>query len=331
MSILVLGANGFLGLHVVRALRDAGFGVRAGRRARSNVLALRPLGVPMVEADLDRPETLRAAMDGVRTVVHAAGHYPRLSTDRAATLTRGAAQMTLALDAAAEAGVERFVHLSSTATVARVAGRPSTERDRFPRIPGFGVYHDLKWTMEAIAEAEDRLEVITACPGACLGAWDLRIGTSALLVALARGLKPRFPDGLVNLVDACDVADAVRELVDRPCPPARVLLSGSTWRLHALLTRLAPRYGVPPPGPPISPSEAFRLADREEARCAREGGRPALSREIADLVVHGCAIDASTSRRALGLSYRPLHTTLDHFDEWARRMRFLPPRVAEHA
>ncbi len=79
------------------------------------------------------------------------------------------------------------------------------------------------------------------------------------------------------------------------------------------------------PHPPLSGEASIALADAEEARAAREGGRASLSREIVDLVVHGVPLDASLSRRVLAVSYRPLRDTLDAYDAWARRLRILPP------
>ena len=326
MSVLVLGAGGFLGLNLVDALIAAGQTPRCGRRRRSNVLALRQRRAPMVAADLDSPEELRAAMEGCDTVFHAAGHYPRLSLDREGALAAGLGQLRNALDAAARAGVKRFVYLSSASTAAAAPeGGPSDERAVYTSYPGHGTYHDLKWAMEQAALAEDRFEVAVACPGACLGPWDLRVGTSALLVGLARGLDPPHPDGTVNLVDARDVALALVRLAAHPSPPRRVLLCEGNHRLHPLLCSLAARYRVAPPAPPLSAAAAVALADAEERRAAAGGGRPALSREIVDLVVHGVPLDARLAGTALGLRLRPLGETLDAADGWARRMRLISP------
>src|SRR5690606_12926228 len=117
------------------------------------------------------------------------------------------------------------------------------------------------------------------------GPWDLRIGTSALLVATALGLDPAHPDGVVNLVDAADVGRALAALTLEPSPPRRVLLSGHTDRLQSLLTELSRRYGVRPPSRPLSAAEGIALADAEERRAASGGGRAAVVREIVDLVV----------------------------------------------
>ena len=324
MNVLVLGAGGFLGLNIVDALVMSGVRPRCGRRKRSNVIPLRSRKVPMVLADLDDAASLSGAMADVDVVVHAAGHYPRLSLDYAGSLETGMRQLENTLDAAAAAGVRRLIYVSTTATVARADGA-STERDVHPAPPGFGTYHDLKWHMEARALAETRFEVVVACPSACLGPWDLRVGTSALLVATARGLHPPHPDGVVNLVDARDVGKAIARLAAHDAPPERVILSAENHRLHSLLRMLARRYGVPPPSTPLTDEEAIRFATEEErAHQDRRTGRPALSREIVDLIVHGVPVDASLAEEVLDMRWRPLAETLDAFDEWARRMRIIP-------
>ncbi|HET9753346.1 MAG TPA: NAD-dependent epimerase/dehydratase family protein [Myxococcales bacterium] len=327
MTVLVLGAGGFLGLNVVDALLARGEAPRCGRRRRSNVLGLRARKVDLVTADLDQPAELRAAMAGCDVVIHAAGHYPRFSFDRAGAIATGLRQMRNVLDAVASSGVRRLVYVSSVATAAPAPSGTSDESSVYGAAPGLGTYHDLKWEMERLALCEDRFEVSVACPGACLGPWDWRVGTSALFVALARGLDPRHPDGVINPVDARDVAEALVRMARVRAPPRRVLLAAGNHRLHDLLVSLARRYGVARVSPPMPAGEALRFADAEEQRAAREGGRPALSREIADLVVHGVALDARLAASALGLRFRPLEETLQAADAFARKMRFIPSEV----
>lgn len=61
---LVTGATGNVGAELVRALAESGERVRALSRAgRGEGL---PAGVTAVAGDLDRPESVRPALDGVR-------------------------------------------------------------------------------------------------------------------------------------------------------------------------------------------------------------------------------------------------------------------------
>lgn len=334
MSAFVLGAAGFLGVNLVDELLAGGVVPRCGRRQRTNILTLKKKKVPLVQADLDKPEELAQAFAGSEVVYHLAGYYPKLSHGTEAAIARGTAQLRNVFDAAVAAGVKRVLYVSSTATVAKAPAGPSTEEHVFPAPPGHGTYHDLKWAMEAVALAERRVEVAVACPSACLGPWDLRVGTSALIVATAHGLNPAHPDGVVSWVDARDVAAALVKLAAHPRPPRRLILSADGMRLQELLAGLSRRYGTPPPCAPLSDAEALALADAEEAKAVGGNYRPKLSREIADLIVHGVSLDASLSRSLLGATYRPLSSTLDAFDEWARRLRIIPspshPAALEH-
>ena len=329
--VLILGAGGFLGLNAVRAWLDAGVTPLCGRRPRGNVLGLRELGVPLVVTDFSSRDSLVAALSGAEVVIHAAAHYPRFSTLPELTLRQGLAELNQVLDAAARAGVRRLVFVSSTATIARRGdGQRSTEAQAFTEPPDYGTYHQLKWALEQRALAEDRLQVTIANPSACLGPHDWKVGTSALLLATARGLRPSYPAGLISTVDARDVAQGLRRLATMEAPPRRLILSGGEFDAHALMARLAQRYHAAPPLEPMRADEARALADAQERHALEHGGRATLARELVDLIVHSPALDAGLSR-ALGITYRPLSETLDAWDAWALRMGLLSPRTSGEA
>lgn len=322
-EVLVLGANGYLGLHVVDALRAEGVEPRCGRRKRSNVLGLLSRKANRVLADLDDPATLREAMAGVRTVVHVAGHYPRTSLDPAGSLALGLRQATTLREIAEEAGVARFVYVSTTATVApRADGQPSTEADVFPAAPDWGLYHSLKWEMERVFCASTRMEVRLALPAGCIGPGDLRVGTSAMVVALVRGMDPPHANGVVPLVDPRDAAIAIARMAVRDEAPARLILSAESLRLHDVLVRAAATLGLPAPSPARSDADFLALARRSEEESLQTGKRPALSVEIAELTVHGVPLDGTLATRALGLHYRPSTESLTDFVRWATPLGF---------
>ncbi|MBL8786179.1 MAG: NAD-dependent epimerase/dehydratase family protein [Deltaproteobacteria bacterium] len=331
---LVLGAAGFLGLNLVDALVARGELPRCAHRATTNTLPLRRRELPRlprVIVDVRDPRSLVAAMGDIDVVYHVAGHYPRDARAPAASLARALTELDAILDAAATARVPRLVYVSSTATVAPSARGPSTEADVYPPgtdLAALGVYHTVKIALERRALAESRLDVPILCPGACIGAWDLRVGTSALIVQTALGADPPHPDGWVNLVDVRDVADLLVVLGTHPSPPRRTLVSALDLRLHDLLTLLAARYGTRPPSPPLTPQAAIALADAEEARVHGTPHRARLAREIVDLVLHAHPIDARLARSLLGRAPRSLDDALDTFDAFARRLHILPAAPA---
>jgi uncharacterized protein YbjT (DUF2867 family) len=100
MTILITGATGNVGRHLVGQLVDAGYGVRALTRKAAK--AQLPAGAQVVEGDLTKPETLARAMEGVVAL-----HLINFGGDDYARLQRG--QEIVAL--AERAGVKRVTVL----------------------------------------------------------------------------------------------------------------------------------------------------------------------------------------------------------------------------
>jgi len=122
-TVLVTGANGFVGSHMVPALIDAGHRVLALVRDQDGadqvIRRLAPAQRSAVETrmgDVTRPDTLPAALAGADAVLHLVA-VPR-DWDGGATLrlvnTEGTRNV---LKAATDAGVRRFVHLGALAVV----------------------------------------------------------------------------------------------------------------------------------------------------------------------------------------------------------------------
>jgi uncharacterized protein YbjT (DUF2867 family) len=112
MTILVTGATGTIGRHVVEQLVSRGASVRA--LVRNPAKADFPAGVDVVKGDLMEPDTLRGALDGVSALFLLNAVTPDEFT-----------QALIALNIAKEAGVERVVYLSVI------------HSDRFVNVPHF--------------------------------------------------------------------------------------------------------------------------------------------------------------------------------------------------
>ncbi|HEY8429536.1 MAG TPA: NAD-dependent epimerase/dehydratase family protein, partial [Sandaracinaceae bacterium] len=113
MKVLVDGAAGFLGRHVVEALLRRGLAVRATDRAPMPAWP----GVERVERDLAEG-SLRPLFEGVTHVVHVAGLFD-LSAPRETLFANNEGVTRRVARAAALAGVERFVHVSSVTVYGR--------------------------------------------------------------------------------------------------------------------------------------------------------------------------------------------------------------------
>jgi NAD(P)H dehydrogenase (quinone) len=100
--ILVTGATGSIGRHLVRRLRDVPFTALARDEAKG-----RELGCPYVVGDFDDPDSVTAALTGIdQLVLNAGGAVP---ADGEQPMVR---QQVTAIDAAVKAGVSRIVKVS---------------------------------------------------------------------------------------------------------------------------------------------------------------------------------------------------------------------------
>jgi uncharacterized protein YbjT (DUF2867 family) len=114
MTVLVVGGTGFVGPHVVHALRAEEHPVRVLARQPQKQERFRAWGCEIVQGDVTKPDTLRRAADGADAVVHLVALPP--FADPKAT-KRVMEQGTRDLVAAAkETGVKRFVLMSALGT-----------------------------------------------------------------------------------------------------------------------------------------------------------------------------------------------------------------------
>lgn len=129
--VLVAGASGFVGSHIVRLLVQRGRNVRVLLRKSSSVAALEGLPVEIVHGDVLDPPSLRAAMQGCSTVYYSVVDPRFWLTDQTPIFRNNVEGLVNGMEAALACGIERFVFTSTMGTLGLNANGPVTEDIQF--------------------------------------------------------------------------------------------------------------------------------------------------------------------------------------------------------
>lgn len=279
MKVYVSGASGFVGGHVARELAERGADVLAER------------------VDLLDLAGLERAVAGCEAVVHVAALYsydaPAEQHERV-----NVEGTRILLDAAARAGVRRFVHCSTAGTCGPVPGRPATEEDAPPpwelEIP----YKRTKLAAERLALAAGAVVVNPTTP---VGEGDRKpTPTGRMLAGVATGRIRGFvaTTGL-NVVDVRDVARGHALALERGDPGERYLLGGVDLPLGELFATVARLAGRPRP--------RLRVPYRLAAAAARAGMVNADEVRLARLPMY---FSSEKARSRLGYEPGPVEPAL---------------------
>lgn len=134
-TVLVTGGAGFLGINLVRYLLEHGLSVRSYDIAPFDYPEASHIDV--LQGDIRDPSLYARAFEGVGTVVHCAAALPL--ADPAEIQSTNVDGTRLMLEAALKGGVERFVHISSTAVYGIPDHHPLLEADPMQGVGPYGI------------------------------------------------------------------------------------------------------------------------------------------------------------------------------------------------
>lgn len=208
--VLVTGASGFIGSHLVEALSARGQQVRAMVRTTSKLGHLEGVAAERVHASLDDIDAMTAAMTGAEIVYHVAGltaAFSQAEFDRANT--EGTAKV---FTAARQAGVRRVVYVSSL-----MAAGPShaevARREHHAHQRGYTRYGDSKLGGEEVAweqASSGEIEAVIVRPPLVYGPRDTDVlqmikSAKAGLIAQPGLGRPAW----LSAIHALDLVDGI--------------------------------------------------------------------------------------------------------------------------
>ena len=326
--VLVTGATGFLGSHLIPLLLDDEAPVRVLSRRPAPELAAR--GIEVALGDVESGAGLEEALEGIGRVFHLAGRVSR-DPEAAPGLQRVHVEGTRNLSAAArQAGVERIVLVSTSGTIA-VSRDPDPERDEDAPVPieliGGWPYYRSKWLQErTLLAAAEGMETVIVNPSLLLGPGDERLSSTGDVLRFLSGQVSVIPPGGLNFVDVRDAAAGVLAAMVKGRSGQRYLLGGHNWSFAEFFARLGEVSGTSAPRLRLS-RDLYTAGALLSEELARQIGRePAVDRISREMAGYYWYFRSEKAARELGHEPRDGRVTLLETVRWLQGRGFFLTR-----
>jgi nucleoside-diphosphate-sugar epimerase len=300
-TVLITGANGFVGSRLCALLVEKGYQVIAQVRKTSDLSLLKDLKLEYRYGDVTQPETLPEMMRGVDYVIHNAGVIKARRRETYFAVNEQGTRDLLEAVVTHNPGVERVVYVSSVAAAGpSKPGQPVKETD--PPHP-ITTYGESKLAGERVTLSyADRLPVTVVRPPGVYGPGDR--GIYSMFKAVWLHFRPLIGDSRrkLQIVHVDDLCEGIACALKAPVKSGGVYFIAEKdayeyGELIDLLVAASGRQAIPL----FLPSPLFRaIAAISEFAFKAVGATPLFTREKTRELNASWEMDISRARAELG-------------------------------
>ena len=260
--ILVTGATGLVGSHLLYRLLSENSSVRAIYQRSSDLNAVKNVfsyytadyesvfeRVRWVEAELNDLPALQQAFEDVSLVYHCAAMVSFLRSDYQSMRRINIDGTTNIVNLCISGKVKKLCFVSSVAAIEKnTEGKPSDENESWNSSLEKSGYAISKYggEMEVWRASQEGLPVIIVNPGVILGSGFWHKGSGKMFTRVYQGLK-FYTEGLTGFVDVVDVAEIMMRLMHSRIQNERFILIAENISYKKLLFLIADALQRPRP------------------------------------------------------------------------------------
>ncbi|MEO8173722.1 MAG: NAD-dependent epimerase/dehydratase family protein [Sediminibacterium sp.] len=323
--ILVTGASGLVGSHLVTQLVKDGKKVRA--LFRSSVPAITGAEqVEWVKGDILDVVALEEAMTGVSQVYHCAAIVSFNPKKRKALSLTNIDGTGNVVNACVEAGIQKLLFVSSVAALGRIRENTAiNETMNWSEDTSNSEYGKTKYfaEMEVWRGIGEGLDAVIVNPVIILGASDWEKGSSGLFKS-AYDEFPWYTEGTSGFVDVADVVKAMMLIMESPVSAERFILCADSLSYREVFTRMANNFGKKPPHRKVTPLLAALVWRWEAMKAKFTGKDPLLTKETARTAAAKVRFDNSKlTSRFPDFKYTPIEASLERICSELKEMHNL--------
>lgn len=306
MKILITGATGFIGTHLVKELQQHNYTIKILTRQKASNLQ----NVETIQGDITNPSSYDQALSDVDAVFHNAAYaadYGKKSIifDINVTGTKHLA------DLCEKHNIKKIVYTSSSG----VYGFPNNNKtitETSAKQP-LNPYQQSKLDAENLLQTYNSITVSSILPPLVLGPGGM--GTKILMDRMKQGKMVYIGSGknTISLVHPEDVAQCLRLALEKDTNGTSFNVVSFQCEMETLLSTLAKKMQVDPPQKHIPYSIAYFAASFME----RFSKQPSFTRFRVKTLGTSRFISSEKATKLLG--YQPKHnlqTTIEDMAQW---------------
>ena len=322
--ILLTGATGQLGSHLLYELTRAGKTVRALYRNENRVEVVKRIfsfyqpeytgifkKIEWFQADINDFHALTESMRDVNVVYHTAGLVSFRNNDRK-KLNHTNIEGTANVVNACLEGNAKLYHVSSIAALGEsTTNEPIDENIIWNQGSAASAYSisKFKGEMEVWRGIYEGLDAVIVNPSVIIGP-GMSLGPGKQLFnSLLKGLK-FYPSGSSGYVDVRDVARIMVMLSESRITGERFIVSAGNFPHRKVLSLLSEALNRPIPRIPLAPFLAKSAVIAESLRAALTGIPPRINRQTLRIAAENLSYSNAKINNALQLEFIPLEESL---------------------
>lgn len=310
--VLVTGASGLVGSHLVKQLLNNGYQVKALYRTEIPIIPGSER-VSWVQGDILDVVTLGEIMRDVKQVYHCAAMVSYNQKKKHELFNTNVDGTANVVNAALDAGVMKLCFVSSVAALGRTKD-------------GSGINEKINWSEESnvsnygkskyLAEVEvwrgigEGLQAVIVNPTIILGAgkWN---DSSTKIFKTAYDEFPWYTEGITGFVDVRDVVKAMLWLMQSSISGERFLLNAENRKFKDIFTLAAHGFSKKAPHKKVSRFAAAVVWRTEALKAKFTGEEPLLTEETAEAAQSVRMYDNSKLMKYLpSFAYTPVEETI---------------------
>ena len=326
-TILLTGANGFLGSHIARELLARRYNVRALVRPGSDRSTLPDLPIDLVEGDITNADDVLRATKGCAAVIHAAALAQVNPARNPAVWAVNKTGTEHVLRAAKVYQVRRLVYVGT----ANVFGFGTLTNPGDEKTPYAGHRYGLDYMDSKVAATSsvqtaahtDDVPAVLVHPSFLLGPLDRKPTSGAMLLAVAGGTLPGYPAGGKNFIHVRDAAIGTVNALTMGRVGQSYILGNENLTYRDAFAIIADVAGVRPPRFGLPPGLTSLYGQWNDWR-ARLTGKPArVTEAMAQIASDGHYFSAQKAVQELKLPQTPIPQAVQDAYDWFRDNDYL--------